>query len=174
LLTRSWVKRPNVPDKGASIGKVAVMRACRDRRFRDGIALVLERAHGVDDQTWVQRCKGLSEITAYVHRRRFGRIDRIKGSNKGLGLGQGSPGYDQGYRWIVLQRTRDIAAEVAVATKDQDSHCHRINHRTICQDIGRQEAKKTVRSPSMGNCARQEASSRNRINNWYNWNFVQE
>ena len=28
LLTRRMIKRPNVPDKGAGIGKVAVMRAC--------------------------------------------------------------------------------------------------------------------------------------------------
>ncbi len=126
------------------------MRACCDRRFGHGIALVLERAHGVDDQIGAQRGKGPGKITAYVHRRRFGRIDRIKGSSKGLSLGQGSPGYDQDYRWIVLQRTRDIAAEVAVAAEDQHSHCHRPNHRMICQAIGRQQAEKTARNPKKG------------------------
>ena len=74
-------------------------------------------------------------------------LPRIKASSKGLGLGQGSPGYDQGYRRIVLQGTGDIAAEVTVAAEDQDTHCHRLNHRMISQAIGRQEAEKTALSP---------------------------
>jgi hypothetical protein len=104
----------------------------------------------VGDQIGAQRGKGPGKITAYVDCRRFGRIDRIKGSSKGLGLGQGSPGYDQGYRRIVLQGTRDVAAEVTIAAEDQDSHCHRINHRMICQAIGRQQAGKTARNTIKG------------------------
>jgi hypothetical protein len=77
---------------------------------------VLERTHGVNNQTRAQRCKGFSKITAYIHCRRFGRIDRIKGSSKGLGLGLGPPRYDQRDRRIVLQGTRDIAAEVTVVS----------------------------------------------------------
>jgi hypothetical protein len=80
--------------------------------------LVLERTHGVNNQTRAQRRQGLSKITAYVQRCSLGRIDRIKRSSKGLGLGQGSPGYDQRDRRIVLQGTRDIAAEVTVAAED--------------------------------------------------------
>ena len=117
-LTRRAIKRPDVTDEGAGIGQVAVMSARSDCRFGDGIALVLKRTHCVNDQPRAKRRKGLSKITAYVQRCRLSRIGPTKAASKGLGLGQRASGNDQRYRRIALQGTRDIAAEVTVASEE--------------------------------------------------------
>ena len=107
-----------VADKAPAVGQVDVVHAGLRTSLRDGVALRLERAGGMNQQVdaGVAQLRGQRGVSA-VQRQRLGLRAHLH--RQGLGALRIAPRDDHGLSVVGRQRTHDTCAEVTVAAEDQ-------------------------------------------------------